>query len=116
LPRINSGPVRVELHEVASGLNAPNDLVSVGDGRLFVVEQTGTIRIVKNDALLATPFLNLSTRLVTLAPNYDERGLLGLAFHPGFNDPTSPGYLKFTPHERAGLRPGGFHGAEDDCL
>lgn len=49
----------------------------------------------KNNVLLATPFLDLSARLVTLSPDYDERGLLGLAFHPGFNDPASPGFRKF---------------------
>lgn len=65
---------------------------SVGDGRLFVDEQSGTIRVVKNNALLATPFLNLSARLIS---GVGERGLLGFAFHPGFRDPASPGYLKF---------------------
>ena len=83
------------MQQVASGLTAPNDVVPSGDGRLFVVEQTGQIRIVKDNALVSTPFLDLSARLVTLSPDYDERGLLGLAFHPGFNDPTSPGFGKF---------------------
>ena len=67
----------------------------VGDGRLFVVEQTGKIRIIKNNALLATPFLDLSGRGSRSPPVYDERGLLGLAFHPGFNDSSSPGFRKF---------------------
>jgi len=90
-----SGPVRIELQEIASGLNAPNDLTSIGDGRLFVLEQSGRIRIIKNNSLLLTSFLDVSARLVTLSPDYDERGLLGLAFHPGYNDPTSPGFHKF---------------------
>ena len=60
-----------------------------------MTEQTGTIRVVNNSALLTSPFLDLSTRLVTLAPGYDERGLLGVAFHPGYNDPSSPGFRKF---------------------
>ena len=95
LPLINRGPVKIELAEVASGLTAPNDLVPSGDGRLFIVEQTGQIRLVKDGALIATPFLDLSARLVPLMPDYDERGLLGLAFHPGFNDPSSAGFRKF---------------------
>ena len=82
----------MELQTIASGLTAPNDLTSVGDGRLFVNQQDGLIRIVKNNALLATPFLDLSARLVA---STDERGLLGLAFHPGYNDPASPGFRKF---------------------
>ena len=82
----------MELQTIASGLTAPNDLTSVGDGRLFVNQQDGLIRIVKSDALLATPFLDLSARLVS---STGERGLLGLAFHPGYNDPSSPGFGKF---------------------
>ena len=46
----------------------------------------------KNNALLATPFLDLSARLVA---STGERGLLGLAFHPGYNDSSSPGFRKF---------------------
>ena len=82
----------MELQTIASGLTAPNDLTSVGDGRLFVNQQDGLIRIVKNNALLATPFLDLSARLVS---STGERGLLGLAFHPGYTDPSSPGFRKF---------------------
>ena len=65
--------------------------MTVGDGRLFVVEQSGHVHIIKNNALLATPFLDASARVIAS----DERGLLGLAFHPGFNNPASPGYRKF---------------------
>ena len=49
-------------------------------GRLFVVEQAGTIRIVQGGVVLATPFLDIRTRV-----NFSgEMGLLGVAFHPGF--------------------------------
>jgi glucose/arabinose dehydrogenase len=92
LPLIGAGQVRVELQTIATGLTAPNDLTSVGDGRLFVNQQDGLIRIIKSGALLATPFLDLSARLIDTT---GERGLLGLAFHPGYNDPSSPGYRKF---------------------
>lgn len=58
-----------------------------GSGRLFVVEQTGKIWILNADGeRLAEPFLDLSDRLVDLNLNYDERGLLGLAFHPAYAD------------------------------
>ncbi len=49
------------------------------DARLFVVEKRGTIRIVKQGTILATPFLDLSAKVTTGS----EQGLLGLAFHPG---------------------------------
>lgn len=88
--------MRVEVQSIATGLTAPNDLVVAHDGtnRLFVVGQTGVVSIIKNGQVLATPFLDVSARLVTLSPGYDERGLLGLAFHPGFSNPASPGYRK----------------------
>jgi cysteine-rich repeat protein len=48
--------------------------------RLFIVEQRGRIRILKNGAVLAEPFLDISARVVAGG----ERGLLSLAFHPGY--------------------------------
>jgi glucose/arabinose dehydrogenase len=91
-PRIALGPVSVEMQSVASGLLSPVDLVSAHDGtnRLFIVEQGGTIRILKNGALVATPFLDVSARVFAGG----ERGLLSMAFHPGFNNPSSPGFHK----------------------
>jgi glucose/arabinose dehydrogenase len=62
-------------------LTTPND----GTGRLFIVDQAGTIRIIDaNGQLLPDPFLDLSGLIVALNPNYDERGVLGLAFHPDY--------------------------------
>jgi glucose/arabinose dehydrogenase len=96
LPPVGKGPIRIEVQTVATGLTAPVDFVSVNDGtgRLFIVDQTGQILILKNGQVSATPFLDVSSRLVTLQASYDERGLLGLAFHPGFSDPTSAGFRK----------------------
>jgi glucose/arabinose dehydrogenase len=72
----------VRLREVAHGLDAPLFLTSPpGDlTRAFVVEQGGRIRIIKNDALALTPFLDISGRV----SSGGERGLLGLAFHPQY--------------------------------
>jgi glucose/arabinose dehydrogenase len=50
-----------------------------GDSRLFIVEKTGAIKILKNGVVLATPFLT-----VAVNSGGDEQGLLGLAFHPRF--------------------------------
>jgi glucose/arabinose dehydrogenase len=70
---------------VSSGLSRPVDLTAPpGDeNRLFIVEQSGTIRIIKNGTLLATPFLDIDA-LVRDTSGTDERGLLGLAFHPNY--------------------------------
>jgi glucose/arabinose dehydrogenase len=78
----------VELRLVADGLAVPVFLTEPddGSGRLFVVDQVGQVRIVEDGRLLTAPFLDVSDRIVELDPNYDERGLLGLAFHPEFAD------------------------------
>ena len=72
----------VHLQVVVSGLSAPLDFQSArdGTGRFFIVEQGGTIRIVKGKKLLATPFLNISSIIVSGG----ELGLLGLTFHPQY--------------------------------
>jgi glucose/arabinose dehydrogenase len=63
---------------VATGLASPTAMAFAPDGRLFVAEQGGSLRIVKNGTLLATPFLTVPTTAT------GERGLLGVAFDPGF--------------------------------
>jgi glucose/arabinose dehydrogenase len=77
----------VGIRLVAKGLNSPVTLVAApdGSGRLFVVDQIGKIWIVApGDKLLGRPFLDLSSKIVPLQAAYDERGLLGLAFHPNY--------------------------------
>ncbi len=70
------------LQPVASGLNAITSIVPAGDGsgRLFIVEQSGLILVYDGAQVLSTPFLDISNLLTFTG----ERGLLGLAFHPGF--------------------------------
>jgi hypothetical protein len=67
---------------VASGFRSPLDLQSVREDRerLYVVEQGGRVRVVRNGQLQAAAFLDVSDRISTGG----ERGLLGLAFHPRF--------------------------------
>jgi len=52
-----------------------------GSGRLFVVEQGGTIRIISNGAVLPQPFLDITSKVIA----QNEMGLLGLTFHPNFS-------------------------------
>lgn len=63
---------------VASGLVSPTMAAPCIDGRIFVAQQNGTIRIVKNGQLVTRPFITLPVQ------NTGERGLLGIAFHPSF--------------------------------
>ena len=84
--RAQVGP-GVALDLVADGFTHPLALAepSDGTGRLFVVDQTGLIYVVSADGQkLGTPFLDLRDRMVELNEGYDERGLLGLAFHPDY--------------------------------
>src|SRR5215216_6235791 len=63
---------------VASGLSNPTAMAFAPDGRLFVAEQAGRLRVIKNGQLLPTPFLTLTVN------SSGERGLLGVAFDPSF--------------------------------
>ncbi len=80
-----SADVDVVLEEVASGLTAPLGIAQPeGDDRIFIFEQPGVIKILQNGEVLDEPFLNIRNKIVTLHQDFDERGLLGLAFHPDF--------------------------------
>jgi glucose/arabinose dehydrogenase len=74
----------VRLSFFAAGIQNPTEIAHAGDGsgRLFVAEQAGRIRIVRNGQTLTRPFLDISDRVNCCG----ERGLLGLAFPPGFAD------------------------------
>ncbi len=67
--------------QVVGGLASPTAMEFAPDGRLFVAEQRGTLRVVKSGANLAT-FLDISGRVDSAG----ERGLLGLAFDPAFSN------------------------------
>ena len=81
LPPTSSAQPQLRLQTVASGLSNPLYLTApTGDPRLFVVEQQGRIRMVRNDSLLAAPFLDIIDRV----SSGGERGLLSVAFHPRY--------------------------------
>ena len=67
---------------IAGGLQSPVYVTGAGDGsgRLFIVEQVGRIRVVKDGRLLPTPFLDIRSQVASGG----ERGLLSVAFHPQF--------------------------------
>src|SRR5215813_314318 len=65
--------------QVAFGLSSPTSMVVAPDGRLFVCEEGGAIRVIKNNALLSTPFATVNTD-----PS-QERGLLGITVDPNFS-------------------------------
>jgi glucose/arabinose dehydrogenase len=63
---------------VASGLIDPTSMALAPDGRIFVCQQGGALRVIKNGVLLPTPFLTVAV------DSRGERGLLGVAFDPNF--------------------------------
>src|SRR5687767_14158543 len=97
-------PLTIDVELVAEGLTSPIQIVSAYDQtrRLFIIDQAGQIRIVTGDGvLLPTPFLDVRSRMVPLMPGFDERGLLGLAFHPKYKQNG-----RFFVYYSAPLRPG----------
>ena len=77
---------KVDLELVADGFVSPLGVVAVPDDsdRLFIIDQAGKIWIIDASGnKLSTPFIDVTSMMVPLMPNFDERGLLGLAFHPG---------------------------------
>ena len=69
----------------ADGFSNPVEMQNVGDDRLFIVEKRGVIEILQFDGTTnPTPFLDIQNIVLTPGGNYDERGLLGLAFHPDY--------------------------------
>ncbi len=111
---IQPGTIGISLKTVAGSLTAPVGATTApGDTHdLFVVDQTGKIYIIHDGVLQSTPLLDISSVENTLGLNgaYDERGLLGLAFSPGFSDSTSSGYhtLYTYQSEKAGTATADF--------
>lgn len=92
------------LQLVVDNLISPIVIAEPPDGshRLFVVDELGQIWIIGADGKkLTTPFIDVSGKMVTLSPSYDERGLLGLAFSPNFKS-NGKFYLFYTAPPRPG--------------
>lgn len=106
LPPPTLEPVQIQLPNpaeytwapIAEGLTQPTDITGAADGsnRLFVLEKPGRIRIILNDQLQPTPFLDITDRV---GSSSSEQGLLGLAFHPRFYE---NGYLYVNYTDRNG--------------
>lgn len=82
-PAASGAASTIQLEQIAEGLKSPVFLTHAGDdsGRMFVVEKTGTIAILRDGARAPAPFLDIAD-LITSSGS--EQGLLGLAFHPGY--------------------------------
>lgn len=91
IPVRAAGNLTLTLEPVATGLDQPTFVTEGPDGRLYILEQHGRIRVVRNGKLLPTPFLDIRSRIICCA----EEGLLGLAFDPGYLTQGSQGFGRF---------------------
>lgn len=88
---------RFIVQTLVTGLEIPWGLAFAPDGRLFVTERPGRVRIVRNGRLLSTPALVLDDVFTT-----GESGVMGIALHPNFN---ANGYVYLTYTARTGGAP-----------
>ncbi len=98
-------PSKLVFQEVTSGLTSPVFITNAkdGSGRIFIVEQPGRIRIIKNGNLLATPFLDIQSMIRSTG---SEQGLVALAFHPlyGTNGKFYVAYTAPRPGDSSGSK------------
>ena len=73
-------PAGFVIEPVLSGLDLPTAISFTGDGRMFIAQKNGVIRVFRNGAFLPTPFIDLSGDV----NSYFDRGLLGITTHPNF--------------------------------
>jgi glucose/arabinose dehydrogenase len=78
---------------LGDGLNGPSGFDIAPDGRIFVLERSGLIKIVKNGQLLPTPFADLPSEAT------GDRGLIGIAFDPDFGVSNHYVYFYYTGHD-----------------
>lgn len=73
-------PIGFERVPVVTGISSPTVMAFAPDGRIFVAQQNGALRVIKDGTLLTTPFITLSS-----VSSLGERGLIGIAFDPEFS-------------------------------
>ena len=91
--------VKITLEPYVTGVNAPVAMVQPpGDDRKFVVEHFGRVRIIDAEGQLqAEPFLDIRNLIVEQFSDFDERGLLGITFHPDFQE-NGKFYVAYSGH------------------
>lgn len=81
---LDIAPITLKVEKIVENLSGPTAAVFPGNGTIWVTEQNGKIRLIKNGKLGNTPVLDIHSKLVEIDGGYDERGLLGIALHPKF--------------------------------
>lgn len=85
MTEVMKGRTLVGLETITDGLVNPVAMACPpdGSGRMFIIDQIGKVYVLSKDRK-RSPFLDISNEIIELNPSYDERGLLGMAFHPRF--------------------------------
>jgi glucose/arabinose dehydrogenase/peptidoglycan/xylan/chitin deacetylase (PgdA/CDA1 family) len=94
-------PTGFETEVIATGLNLPTSMAFTPDGRIFIAEKDGSVRVHKNGAVLSEPLIHL-----TDVNNYGDRGLIGIAVDPNFAT-NGYVYLSYTYENTPGVNFGG---------
>lgn len=96
---VSADNVKIRLEPYVTGLNAPVALAQpAGDDRTFVIEHFGRVRVINAAGELeGQAFLDIRSLIVNQIEDFDERGLLGIAFHPQFKD-NGKFYVSFSGH------------------
>ncbi|MFZ2523621.1 MAG: PQQ-dependent sugar dehydrogenase, partial [Minisyncoccia bacterium] len=94
---VSALPAGFETQVIASGLNSPTSISFAPDGRIFIAEKSGAVRVIKNGVLLANPLITLSD-----VNSYGDRGLIGIATDPSFSQ-NGHLYLSYTYENTPGL-------------
>lgn len=121
LPAIEFGSIAVRLQPVATGLGAPDYGISApgSPDRLYVVEQAGLLRVIDHGVLQPDIVLDMRSRVsppfVPTNAN-DERGFLGLAFHPDFNRPGTAGHQTLYTYASEALGGGPTYAAPNGAV
>src|SRR3954453_11796417 len=76
----------LHLQLITDKVQSPVAMAVAGDGsnRLFICQKEGKAWVIQDGRLLSQPFIDVTDQMVDVNPGYDERGLLGMAFHPNF--------------------------------
>jgi len=80
----DSSLITLKVQKIGDDFEALTNIAFPGNGDMWVTEQAGKIWIVRNGQRLNTPLLDMTSKIVKLHDGYEERGLLGIAFHPQF--------------------------------
>ncbi|MXV52924.1 glucose dehydrogenase [Pedobacter sp. HMF7647] len=76
--------ITLKVLQLTNNLEAPTDMAFPGNGDIWILEQKGQIRVIRNGKLIDAPILDLKSKMIKVNNGYEERGLLGIALHPDF--------------------------------